>query len=206
MALDPATGQVREMLPRSVSRRPVSLSSDGRRALYRYGQSEADSMQGLVVTETGQPGGRLVASAVDSNGVPLGGLASLSPQGDKVLFERRADVTTGIFYADTLWVVESDGRGTRNVGSLAAISSAVWDPSGRFIAYSGMADSTTPALRIVEVASGIVRDAPLPLHPESSEVRVTVTDWSRDGRFIGFVARQSAWEYWVVQGLLEERH
>ena len=201
MALDPATGQVHEMLPRSNSRWPVSLSSDGRRTLYRYGQSEADSMQGLVVAETGHPGGRLVVPAVDSDGIPLGNFACLSPQGDRVFFVRQAQdgFTTAEPDAAALWVVGSDGSDPRVLGTAAVINSGVPDPRGRFIAYTAMVDTATAALRIVDVASGVAHDVALPTG--LSELRVT--DWSQDGRFIGYVARQSRWEYWLVDGLLD---
>ena len=54
-------------------------------------------------------------------------------------------------------------------------------------------------LRVVEVATCVQRDLPLPI-PSG---RWHITDWSRDGRFIGVEQSVNYWEYWVVQGLLE---
>jgi hypothetical protein len=118
-----------------------------------------------------------------------------------VFFTRqaRAGYTDAAPDAGTLWVVGSDGSGARKLGSVAVITSGVADPSGRFVAYTGEVNSTTHVLRIVEVAAGVTRNVELPAH--ASDVRVT--DWSRDGKFVGFIARQSRWEYWVVQGLLD---
>jgi len=202
VALDPATGKVRDLFPRSTSLSVMAISDDGRIGLYR---SREDPTNGLVVAETGKSGHRLVAAAVDSGGVPLGdgGFACLSPQGDKVFFVRQAQAgyTIGAPDAGTLWVVGTDGLGTRRLGIAPVITSGVSDPSGRFIAYTAYVDSTTYSLRVVEVETGVTRDIDIDLSPNSSELRVT--DWSRDGKFIGFVARQSRWEYWVVQGLLE---
>ena len=201
MALDPTSGQVRELFPRSVSQWPLSVSDDGGVTLSLYGQSRTDPTHGLIITETGRSGHRLVAPAFDSGGVSLGVFACLSPQGDKVFFTRqaRAGYTDAAPDAATLWVVDSDGDGARKLSAAAVITSGVADPSGRFVAYTGWVNSTTHVLRIVEVATGVTRNVELPAR--SSDV--TVTDWSRDGKFVGFVARQSRWEYWVVQGLLE---
>lgn len=200
MALDPTAGRVRELFPRSASQWPVSLSDDGRIVLSRYGLSRSDSTHGLIITETGGSSHRLVAPAFDSVGVSLGGFACLSPQGDKVFFTRQAQAgyTGGAPDAGSLWVVGSDGSGARTLGTAAVITSGVLDPSGRFVAYTGMVSTTTHVLRIVEVATGATRNVELPAH--ASDVRVT--DWSRDGKFVGFVARQSRWEYWVIEGLL----
>ena len=50
-----------------------------------------------------------------------------------------------------------------------------------------------------KVATGVEQDLPLPM----ASGRWQITDWSRDGRFIGVEKSVNYWEYWVVQGLLE---
>jgi hypothetical protein len=80
------------------------------------------------------------------------------------------------------------------------IRSAVWDPSGRFIAYTAAVDNATTVLRIVEVATGATRDVPLPV---GNGQEATVTDWSQDGQFVGIVNPASRFEYWAIEGLLD---
>ena len=76
----------------------------------------------------------------------------------------------------------------------------MWDPSGRFIAYTTPADGTEGSvLRVVDVATGAERGVAQPIPND----RARITDWSRDGRFIGVIASKAWWEYWVVQGLME---
>ncbi len=99
-----------------------------------------------------------------------------------------------------LWIVNADGTGTRQLTTASEFSSAMWDPSGRFIAYTTPADGTEGSvLRVVDVATGAERGVAQPIPND----RARITDWSRDGRFIGVIASKAWWEYWVVQGLME---
>jgi Tol biopolymer transport system component len=195
-ALNPVTGHVRELPVRAHHGRGA-LSPDGRRIAYQ-------GPGGIYVADTGQADGVLVAARKDPAGAGLGGWVTpkISPKGDRLLFSRDADMDNGGYdtAASTLWIVGTDGTGARKVGTpMYIITSAVWDPSGRFIAYTGQVDSTTLALRVVNVATGAVRDFPLPDTKAADEVQVT--DWSPDGRYLGVVDIVETVEYWVLQGL-----
>ncbi len=202
LALDPATGNVRQPFPRIPGATVTSLSATGRRIVYR--QMAADSSGNeLVVTEVGSSEKRVVA-AVDTSAGQLSGWIRprFSPQADRLLFGRQISKGTGAAtkYTVTLWVVSSDGAGTRKLGTMESIWSAVWDPSGRFVAYSGRTSGKV-AIRVVEVATGIEHDIPLPVQdPEQVQVR----DWSPDGKFIGVIVGEARWEYWVLQGIQEK--
>jgi len=130
--------------------------------------------------------------------------AQFSPQGDRLVFARQKDMTATVTgqagpEPGTLWVVGTDGSGLRKVGAAHTIQSPVWDPSGRFIAYVAAADNANSVIRIVDVATGAQTEVPWP--DGTSPGRVT--DWSRDGRFIGIVADASHYEYWAIEGLLD---
>jgi Tol biopolymer transport system component len=201
-AVDPATGRVRVFEPRIAGGIGASYSADGRTvAFVRLVVSGATWQAGeIVVAAVGASDGQVVATAGGAGGASsrLTPLALLSPRGDKVAYVRQAPGQW------TLWVVGSDGSGTRQLATAARITRAVWDPSGRFIAYTATestADSARSVLRVVEVGTGVDQQIPL---PATFPRRVAVTDWSRDGRLLGLVATlESRWEYWVAQGLLE---
>jgi len=206
MALDPSSGVVRESYPQGDSLLQVlQVSANGRNALYWDNRGMPDrSKAGWAVGENSADV-RLVVPAVDSDGV-FSNYAELSPGGDQLVFTRQAnpvDVLTeeAGAAAGSLWVAESDGSRKRKLDEFLYFRSAVWDPSGRFIAYTVNADLATTVLRIVDVTTGVVREEPLP-NGGTQEARVT--DWSRDGRFLGIVAQESEWEYWVLQGLQSE--
>ena len=198
-ALDPATGQVREMIPWSQSRLVWSLSPVGRQVVI---QLEHRRFSGFGIAEPGQPDMRVLAPAVDAEGTHLSQWVrpQLSPRGDQMLFGRQGD-------AGALWVVGTDGLGARRLASVESIWSAVLDPSGRFIAFTGTVDSATTVLRVVEVATGAVHDVPLPsraIRPvRDPGATFSAVDWSRDGKFIGIVASEDRWEFWALQGLRE---
>jgi Tol biopolymer transport system component len=213
--LDPATARVRELFPPLRASGAVSFSADGRRMAYWSWESfgPARRMGSISVATTGRQDGRIVATAHGgSDGPPFSGAVrpSLSPAGDRVLFARQ--VYESHFPQDgaSVWVVGSDGNGARKLATLTFIRSAVWDPTGRFVAYTGRPDSASGSpivLRVVEVATGVTRDVPL---AGLSSGDVSVVDWSSDGRYLGVVAgpyweglfvQQGRSEYWVVQGL-----
>ena len=102
----------------------------------------------------------------------------------------------------TLWVVGSDGRGARVLATAPRIRNGVWDPSGRFIAYSAwesFADSARSTLAVVDVRTGSVQQIPL---PATFPRDVVVSDWSSDATLLGLVTTaEQRWEYWVVEGV-----
>jgi len=213
-ALDLATGRMRPFLPPMHGSGGVSLSADGRRMAYWNWESfgTARRMGSISVATVGQNDGHVVATAHGGSDGPgfsgsMGG-PKISPSGEQVLFARQD-------YADpfpkdgaSLWVVGSDGKGTRKLGTLTFIRGAVWDPTSRFIAYTGRPDpgASPMVLRVVEVATGATHDVPL---GDLASGDVALAGWSGDGRFLGLVASPfwegytARWrlEYWVVQGL-----
>ena len=102
--------------------------------------------------------------------------------------------------AGSIWVVGADGTGARKVATEPAVESVLWDPTGRFVAYASRTMDRNTVLRVVEVATGAVHDLPM----EPTESGVQLNDWSTDGRYIGFVQVRNWWEYWAVQGLLDQ--
>jgi Tol biopolymer transport system component len=206
-ALDAATGQLRTQVAIGHA---VSYSTDGRTmAFWRWAtDSSPYRISEVVVATVGASDERVVATpgGAGEPGISFNVWPWLSPEGSHVLFVRQdrqiaPDRDPG---PGTLWVVGSDGRGTRQLATAARITSAVWDPSGRFIAYTStasIADSARTVLRVVEIGTGVERQIPLPATFPSD---VSVTDWSRDGRLLGLVATTYIRDaYWVVQGLLE---
>ena len=206
-ALDAATGQLRTQVAIGHA---VSYSTDGRTmAFWRWAtDSSPYRISEVVVATVGASDERVVATpgGAGEPGISFNVWPWLSPEGSHVLFVRQdrqiaPDRDPG---PGTLWVVGSDGRGARQLAMAARITSAVWDPSGRFIAYTStasIADSARTALRVVEIGTGVERQIPLPATFPSD---VSVTDWSRDGRWLGLVATTYIRDaYWVVQGLQE---
>ena len=73
------------------------------------------------------------------------------------------------------------------------LHSAVWDPTGRFIAYDD-----SKSLFVVDVKTGEEQQISLP----QDIGEVTVTQWSPDGKQIGLGGWKSRYELWAVQNLL----
>ena len=209
LAVDPATGQVRDLEPRVPNGFYPSYSADGSTVAFaRLALSVPARWQigDIVVAATGASDGHVVATSgdVDQPIVSDPG-PRLSPPGDRVLYvrqDRRSDPPSPA----GLWVVGSDGRGARQLATAARIRRPVWDPSGRFVAYTATertADGPVAALRVVDVESGADRQIPLPpIFPQDVEL----SDWSRDGTLLGLVVTTQlrSNEYWAVQGLLKE--
>ena len=193
-ALDPVSGQTRDLFP-PITGNSFSLSADSQ--LMAFVREKLGSPSEVIVAATGHPDGRVVAAG------QMTAMPGMSPQGNQVLFVRKGDASPqdGGSNGASLWVVAADGSGARRLASARGINSAVWDPSGRFISYIAEPDSGAKAcvIRIVEVATGVQRgNVPL------AELRGgywRLSDWSGDGRAIGFWTSNPWWEYWVVQGL-----
>ena len=198
-ALDPVSGQTRDLFP-PITGFGFSLSADGQQMAFMPRHANSESRE-IILAATGHPDGRVVADG------PLMNTFALSPQGNQVFFFRKGDVNPqdGGPNGASLWVAAADGSGARRLASasIRGINTAVWDPSGRFIAYIAQPDSGTQAnvIQIVEVATGVQRGS-VPL-AEFRGVYSMLCDWSGDGKSIGFWTSKPWWEYWVVQGLQE---
>jgi len=190
-ALDVVSGKTRDLFP-PMKGFMFSLSANDQRMGYMRGDK-------VIVGETNHPDGRVLAAG------PMQAFSELSPLGDQVLYVRMggADPADGGAKGGSLWVVEVDSSGAHRVASARRISGAMWDPTGRFIAYLARLDSASEArdLRIVDVRTGNQLGHVMLAEPRWG--RIQLSDWSGDGRSIGFYASEVWWEYWVVQNLLE---
>jgi Tol biopolymer transport system component len=219
--LNVANGRARQAFPPKPHEAGFSLSADGRRmAFLRFGPamgggawpSAGPQLQAIVVAATGESDGQVVATGGSGEMSFSSALRPMiSLQGDRVLFIRQAPLESPerpTPRASRLWVVGSDGSGARQLATAAFIQSAIWDPTGRFIAYTAkpeLADGYT-VLRVIDVAAGAGTDIPLPGHigrRAGRQAFVRAVDWSSDGTLLGLIAGQdySPWEYWAVIGL-----
>jgi Tol biopolymer transport system component len=197
-AIDLETGQVRELFTLK-NGGGISFSDDGRTMAFVRPGSVSGSAE-IVVAETGEADGRVVTRVSGPDGAQLAPrvVPELSPQGDKVFYVVRQRPSAGS-NAAAIWVVGVDGAEARQVVTAAEIRGATWDPRGRLIAYTTrMPDRTGNALRVVNVSTGEDHELPVPNEDHS----LVVVDWSRDGRYIGYMRLEFWWEYWAVNGLL----
>jgi Tol biopolymer transport system component len=217
LGLDLGSGKTQALLPYRNDWMSFSLSADGRSMAY-YKWKSVDSyitVEGIVISPFGKAEGQLAAA--NAPGITKLGFVTpkLSAQGDKVVFTRQeyAGGNSGYPYnGGTLWVANTDGSNTKKLATLTDIRSMVWDPSGRFIAYTGKPDTGKAGgmvLRVVQIATGVERDVPL---KEYAQNDLILTQWSPDGRYIGMSVGphwgSTVWlelhaEFWVVQGLQE---
>jgi len=215
-AFDVSTGRMRPYLPPTHGSGGADFSADGRRMAYWNWETfgTGQRMGSISVATPGRSDGVIVATAHGGPDGPgfsgyIGG-PKISPSGDRVLFARQEYGDPFPQDGASIWVVGSDGTGTRQIGTLTFVRGAVWDPTGRFVAYSGRANAGEDApgvLRIVEVATGETHEVPL---GELSTGEVSLVGWSGDGRFLGLVTSpywggnfsvRGRTEYWAVQGL-----
>lgn len=189
--LDIETGKTHDLFP-PMQKFMFSFSSDGKKMLsVKRSPMGAEVMVGRV----GESDGRLIAAGMMRWPV-------LSPKGDRALIIRKGEATPecGGSNGFSLWVVASDSSSTRRIASAWGISGAVWDPSGRFIAYLAQPDSGVDAgdLRFVDATSG---DQLANVLLGRSPGAIILTDWSGDGRHVGFYTIEPWRDYWVIQNL-----
>ena len=219
LGLDITSAKTQVLLPYRNDRMGFTMNADGR--TMGYYQCHSDSsfiyIDGIVVSPFGRTEGQLVASNAPGE-TKLGYFQpKLSAKGDKVLFTRQEYPGGNSAYpymGATLWITNSDGSNAKKLATLTDIRSAVWDPTGQFIAYTGKVDSGKTAgtvLRVVEVATGNERNVPLKGYFMND---IILTQWSPDGRYLGMSVGphwgDTAWleehpEFWVVQGLQETK-
>ena len=193
--LDVVSGKTRNLLP-PLKGFTAFAAANGKRATYMRPGSRGYE---LVVHDADPPHEQVVASGM------MRPFPQLSSQGDRVLFVRMggADPEHGGLKGGSLWVVNADSSNSRRLASAWGISSALWDPSGRFAAYLAKPDSSSDVtdLRILDVSTGT----------QLGHVSIDglghgqhlLTDWSGDGTSIGFYVTNVFWEYWVIRNLEE---
>jgi Tol biopolymer transport system component len=218
LALDLASAKTRVLFPYRNDWMSFTLSADGQTmGFYKWhNENSYINIAGIVVAPFGKTEGHLAAA--NTPGVTKLGYfqPKLSAKGDKVLFTRQEYPGGNSAYPSmgaTLWIANSDGSNAKKLATLTDIRSAVWDPSGRFIAYTGKPDTGKAAatvLRVADIATGTERDVPLKNFAQNDLI---LTQWSPDGRYLGLSVGphwgNTAWleehpEFWVVQGLKEE--
>ena len=201
--LDVNTGAVRQVFPPLPGRaRAITFSADGR--TWAFLRPESDRSVSVVVAPAGQTDGQVAVrlNVPGQDRINSQALPHISPRGDQVFYVLQR-VTPGNRMepeAGSIWVVGADGTGARKVATEPAVESVLWDPTGRFVAYASRTMDRNTVLRVVEVATGAVHDLPV----ELTESGIQLNDWSADGRYIGFVQLKNWWEYWAVQGLLDQ--
>ena len=201
-ALDLATGQVRGLFT-LMHGGGISFSADARTMTFVRPGSHVGTVE-IVLAETGKADGRVIATVPGPDGIPLYRRhhPQLSPQGDQVLYVVQQTPPAGP-PVGAIWVVGTDGAPARRVATATNVLSAMWDPSGKLIAYTARTtDRTGSVLRVVDVITGAEHELPVP----NAGHRLMVADWSRDGRYIGYIRFEVWWEYWVVEGLLDGGH
>ena len=220
LGLDLSGAKTRVLLPYRNDWMHFTMSADGHTMAYHKMDNDNSyiRIEAIVVSPFGKTEGQ--RAAANSPGLTKLGFfpMSLAAQGDKVLFTRQEYPGGASEYPSmgaTLWIANSDGSNAKKLATLTDIRSAVWDPSGRFIACTGKADTGKTAgtvLRVVEIATGVERNVPLRAFAQNDLI---LTQWSHDGRYIGMSVGphwgNTAWfeehpEFWVVRGLQEEVH
>ena len=104
-----------------------------------------------------------------------------------------------------IWVVAVDGSSKRKVATVHTddqqgtyLRYAVWHPEGRYIAYDDR-----KSIHVVNVQTGESRVVlPAGVSPGS----LGITQWSPDGKFIGYRAESVHPELWTVKNLLGDDH
>ena len=202
-ALNVSSGRVRDLFPPLAgSGSMFSLSDDGH--MMAYVRRESDKTVSVLVTPIGEVGAETVAKINLPGQDPINQavLPRISPDGNWVYFALQQGRRSGGQFASdagSIWVVSVDGGDARKVTTAPHIVSAQWDPTGRYIAYTSEGVDDATVIRVVEVATGKVHQ----IRIEKTSARIGITDWSRDGRYIGLVRLKNWWEYWAVQGLLD---
>jgi eukaryotic-like serine/threonine-protein kinase len=121
--------------------------------------------QGTVLARVGEPG--------------LYAQASFSPDGSRLAVIKRDPDS----YAQDVWAFDlATGKGWSITSGAEADSAPVWSPDGRHIAYVSVRANTHGIYR--RASSGQGSEELLYQHPTGATI--VLTDWSADGRFLGF--------------------
>ena len=211
LALNPTDGSIRPLFPRMHDAERFDLSADRRSVLfYRLNGARNSGRRQLIVGPVGRPeDGRVLASEQDADGLFFNWVRPVfSPDGAQVLLARRSPKKDDL-WEESLWVVSTDGSSKRKIASLTYraegsvgtgshkpfLHSAVWHPSGRYIAYDD-----GKSLFVVNVETAEQKQMSLP----KTFAGIGVMQWSPDGKQIGLRTRELHLEFWSLQNLLGE--
>ena len=225
LELDPTNGIVEQLFPRIKRAARFSLSADKQTvSFYEYSEDIASSVpvwpsagsqvKAIVVTNINQKNERTVATSNQNGEVPFSSVVRpvLTNSGDRILFVRQSainDPQLNTLNAASLWIVDIDGLNLQLLAKAVYIESAIWDPTGRFIAYTAKLQSgeDNSVLKLIEVSSKIEIEIPLPsfvANKTSLYDFVRAVDWSSDGKLLGLIAGHDfnyGWECWILQGI-----
>lgn len=179
-------------------------SADGR---HLYFCSDDDR---VILADAGTQKERVLASVDDGHGELWNRLLPFfSPDGSQVLLGRRSRETPKGPWKGDLWVLATDGSGGRLLASIPEVGAvaggatpaeyrglgfAVWDPSGRRIAYDDL-----NSVSVVDVKTGEQWKMPIP--PEFKGV--SLQQWAPDGKGIVVgLGIGSSVELWAVENPL----
>ena len=116
----------------------------------------------------------------------------LSPDNRKVAVEIRSDVGAG---AD-IWILDADGKQTRLTFDSGTDSYPNWSPDGLHIAFAGNRQGVPTLRRRLVSGDGDEEEI-----GQQGRLAMTLTDWSADGRFLGYHSAQGmggSQDIWVL--------
>lgn len=198
--LDTDDGRVRELFPRLENIHHVHVSPDRSRMVFLR-KIDGRLAGEVVVSDLGDPDGVVLATGLDPEGrlSTRYGQPRFSPDGTHVLFLRHRGRWPNDLVS-SVWVAATDGsEPAREVVSMSLITWVHWDPSGRFMAFQGIAsEEEGEAIRVVEVATGATTTV---LELRDSE-DLQLRGWSPDGRWLAITRSVGRREVWVIEDVL----
>ncbi len=196
---DPASAQTKgEAVPIAEQIRFDSLNLTARFSVSRNGVL-AYSSGAMTAGPTGGPGGRVQLTWFDRSGKPTGTIGlpavisrpTISPDGRMVAFDRVDQ--TGHY---DIWLYDTArGTETRFTFNSPASQAPVWSPDGSYIAF-GLARTGVAGVVVRKPVSGTGESEVL----DESHVNARPNDWSRDGRYLFFLASdpKTNFDIWVL--------
>lgn len=216
-ALDPTDGSIRELFPLlEPTIGFIHVSADESRMVFlKRDQESLTGISELVISDLGNPtAGRVLATSSEAEGglATQMGQPAFSPDGSHIMFIRIHQVGEGFGSDDTewsVWVVPADGSApARQLARSKGISSADWDPSGRWLVYSDLeapeSSDDGGYLFAVSIETGEKQVLLSGEEVENMAINgLAPRAWSPDGRWIGFAETKGALEFWVIANPLD---